>query len=611
MRKIAVLVRTWSNGYFKELVDGIKDYIQNKDVQVDIYNAYDCGNDERTKAETQILYLPQPDFYDALIINLNIDTLDEKLDKIADNFIERGKPVISIDQHYGAINSVCIDNYAASRKIVEHMVVEHNCKKLQFVGGYKDYIDSEERYRAFVDVLTENGLEIDQRYVGFYYFLFSDGEAALKSIVDNNLELPDAVICANDSMAIGYIKAATSLGYRVPEDILVCGFDNSSAGQTYYPSITSINKDIPTLAHEAIRLVCEALNGAKIPDSTLSTGKFVINESCGCPSQRDSIQEYKNLLQSSQQLDFAEIRQRNSRAVLCGCRSFEDLMGALDINIHKYNIPMVALFVKDECINGDPDLISFSCSSSNMTCYTYNRIINRVNPGTINKSEIFGDNQIYIYSPLYFNDKSFGFCLIPYIGDNYDMKQHTSYTDSISIAIENIIQKIHIDTMNRKFKELYVIDQLTGLYNRFGYSSMSGRLVTQENGKIYIVYIDLDGLKTINDTLGHETGDSAIIGAATCIKKVFNDTDIHVRMGGDEFLVVGPFTNEANLVNKEDQLSQELEQYSKDHELPFVLKASIGHSYNTEELKETELSKLMKIADTNMYNHKMAKKSQR
>ena len=86
-----------------------------------------------------------------------------------------------------------------------------------------------------------------------------------------------------------------------------------------------------------------------------------------------------------------------------------------------------------------------------------------------------------------------------------------------------------------------IIDELTGLYNRRGLHTLGNQqveLAKRHNDDIFIFYLDLDGMKSINDTLGHEFGDKALIDASNIMHKTFRTTDILSRIGGDEFVVV-------------------------------------------------------------------------
>ena len=89
--------------------------------------------------------------------------------------------------------------------------------------------------------------------------------------------------------------------------------------------------------------------------------------------------------------------------------------------------------------------------------------------------------------------------------------------------------------------DLYIKDALTGLLNRRGFEQGIARYFTNgklENDPIAVASIDMDGLKDINDNLGHAAGDEALKGIAHCLESVMNEGEIAARIGGDEFVAV-------------------------------------------------------------------------
>ena len=609
MRKIAILTKTWSNNYFMDFMEGVNEYIKDKDIRVDVFNAYDIGSSAlRSKNELSIHSLPVPSHYESLIIFINSDGNDYEIDNIIDSFVSLKKPVISIDRKIGALPYMSIDNYASEYELVEHMIVEHGCKLFQYIGGTEGFFDNVERYRALKDCLEHHGLTLDENYVSYHNFMEADGIKAYEMIRERGLRLPDCVISANDNMAVGYVRRAEKDGFYAPRDYKICGFDNVNEGQKHYPSITSVNKNISQIAYDSLRYAEEARYGAKIPSQTLIKGRLQINDSCGCNEDRDIIDSYRRAIEDEKQRDRADRQQRDSRGVLCACKNFEELQRALDVNYSEIGLYEVAACIKDEVykVGGE---ISPLCYSEKMRCYTASSVSKINRASTLIPDEWKDRNdRILVYSPFYFNNDILGYCIMPYKAEVYDKRYHEVFVDSISIAIENIRQKMLIDSMNQRFKELYVVDQMTGLYNRFGYSAMAGKLFGENKGRVYIVYVDIDNLKKMNDNYGHDIGDLAIKGAALCIRNVFDDTNIHVRMGGDEFLIMGKFISEEELLDKERRLLEKMNEYTKTHKLPVPLEASIGHSFNVNDIEETELEKMLKSADSNMYEIKQRRK---
>jgi two-component system, cell cycle response regulator len=154
-------------------------------------------------------------------------------------------------------------------------------------------------------------------------------------------------------------------------------------------------------------------------------------------------------------------------------------------------------------------------------------------------------------------------------------------------------------------------DDLTGLYNRRGFFALSGqqiKVAEREKRCLWFVLADLDGLKKINDTLGHETGDQAIRDAADILRDVFRAADIIGRIGGDEFAIVAPEKTPAQLekiiINR---IKDKIGAFSLTSGRPYGLSISSGAAYWTPE-SSGSVDEMLAEADTSMYRQKREKR---
>jgi len=114
--------------------------------------------------------------------------------------------------------------------------------------------------------------------------------------------------------------------------------------------------------------------------------------------------------------------------------------------------------------------------------------------------------------------------------------------DARTVAVTVVSKDVNdLKSMEEKLRNLTLTDDLTGLYNRRGFFTMVEsllKLARRYKRSVFLLYADMDGLKEINDVLGHHEGDQAIIDTANIIKATFRETDIVARIGGDEFVVI-------------------------------------------------------------------------
>lgn len=175
----------------------------------------------------------------------------------------------------------------------------------------------------------------------------------------------------------------------------------------------------------------------------------------------------------------------------------------------------------------------------------------------------------------------------------------------ILIQKDDMLRKLWLE--NKKLNYLASTDAMTGVLNRKSGLEMLERefkLSNINNKNLVICFVDVDGLKIINDTFGHEEGDKLLMSAAKILKESIRKTDFVIRMGGDEFLVVFPETTmkEANKVW--GRILKLVEEINKNNEKYNLSLSSGFYEYTKETEKKLTINELIKKADVEMYKVK-------
>jgi DNA-binding LacI/PurR family transcriptional regulator/signal transduction histidine kinase/DNA-binding NarL/FixJ family response regulator len=193
----------------------------------------------------------------------------------------RSFPLCSIGLELPGVPSIVVDNRGGVEAVLEHMLREHDRRRLAFIGGPPENPEAQIRAEAYRSVLERRGIAVDPALMADGYFTSRGGYAAMDAILARGVEF-DAVIAANDAMALAAIRALRQRGYRVPRDLAVTGFDDVQDASLGNPPLTTVAQPFEVMAERAIALVLEQLAGRSVPSCIELPTDLIVRRSCGC-----------------------------------------------------------------------------------------------------------------------------------------------------------------------------------------------------------------------------------------------------------------------------------------------------------------------------------------
>lgn len=620
-KKIALFTNGWSSEFLQEIGQGIVSAASIADLDIFTFVNYTMFNDdpENRTAEANIFKLPDVSTFDGAIIMANTFNIQEEIEYVHNAVLAAGIPAISLEYHLDGIDYFGTDDASGMRALTKHLIKHHKIKNAVFIGGMKEHTGSNIRLNAVKATLAEYNLELQDNNIIYGQFSAAPAVAAFEKWYANNGKLPDAIICANDIMAIGICNWLKDHQYRIPDDVIVTGFDCLNIGQEYDPPLTTVNREWYTMGIKCIEKLLAKMSGKQIMANEELATNMVCGASCGCKNDNFSVSRLLRKSDYRFQLDgftcdqhfrhmYIAMRKSGTAAELT--QSLSDFFikeGWLEGN----NI-MVAFnpryFSSEDWsvlnTDGYPENMEVICNVSYRCCLETG--ITKTSDlifAAASRSDSCG---CYFFVPIRVDEYSLGFAMLSSDFTIFQKDVLYLWCRHMSQYTEQVKSNALINQLNKRLSALSVTDALTGIYNRTGCETMMYTGVEQNQanqGQSVIMIADLDRLKYINDTYGHNQGDTAIKLAVSALLKALPSGYMIGRYGGDEFLITGYPDAPVDLDALIDSIGAEAELESERNSTPYTLSISIG-AIQLDKGVTADIMECIRIADAKMYKMK-------
>ncbi|MFZ5890637.1 MAG: LacI family DNA-binding transcriptional regulator [Myxococcota bacterium] len=224
-----------------------------------------------------------PDAVDAMILlSATLRGFDEELKRLVDT---SQAPVVSIGANLARASSITADDETGVFQAIAHLVKRHDCKRIAFIAGPEGSFDGARRLTAYRIALDSFKLPWDPTLAVRGDYEARSGREAVLELRRNGSRSFDAIVAANDLMAIGAIEGLRAGGIKVPDDVKVVGFDDMEEASFTSPSLTTVRQPIAEQGLCAADVVLRELGGQGLDEvPTHISTPLVIRQSCGCAS---------------------------------------------------------------------------------------------------------------------------------------------------------------------------------------------------------------------------------------------------------------------------------------------------------------------------------------
>ena len=622
---VAVIVSGIDEEYQNSILKGIQDFASKHNINVSNFIAYGgiLKSQKYDYGEFNIYDLANFSAFDGAILLTNTIASTAATEKIVERVKESGIPAVSIDNNIDGFYHIGIDNFSAMEVMVRHIAEHHGAKIINYISGPDNNPESVLRLKAYKTVLEENGIPIEEERIYHGLFRGSDGREAVNAFLQSDLEFPEAIICANDAMALSAVIELEKYGKNVPGDVLVTGFDSIYAAQNYSPEISSVTRPLKQSGALACKIIFDHINGIENKQSNIMPTEYIFAESCGCPSKIiDDISQFKKANYRSLETYNIYVPLINRMSCeLEECVTFEENIAVIkelvkEIRCEKFFLCMCENWSLDYNDDDTAQVHGYTEKVQPVVAYINGQFIDYPEfESSLMLPELFKDvvkSSVYYFMPIHFREHCLGYCVVCNCNFPMESVMYHTWVMNISNSLENIRKIICLDRLVSKLDQMSVMDPLVQIYNRNGLNQKARPLYEKcvaGEKDVMIMFVDMDNLKVINDKFGHNEGDFALKSIAQALKNATDESQnqICARFGGDEFIVFAADSDKSAAEGIVKRVDEYLENVNGTADKPYEVHASIGYHIARANTKQT-LYNLVTIADQIMYENKKRRK---
>ena len=585
--------------------------------------------------ERMIYDLPDYSSFDGIVIDA-ISLTDQSVPEFPPHLAEMLKaakcPVVCMGTGIGEHKVIKSSNDFNLREICRHVVCHHGKRDIIILTGPKGNHEAEDRLTIFLDELEKLGAPVPEENIVYGNFWYDCGTALADEILSGKRKMPEAVIAASDHMALGMIDRLVKNGVKVPDDIIAVGFEATQEALLGEVSLTSFESNFTKTAADAVDYIHSIIE----PDVPLQPYEpqadkiFHPAMSCGCePDLRRAAQAFKDALyyrsrnyteaELMDNIDIGLLMENYVSEILTASETPDACMENIYHNSY-LTLPFLNfglclrtdwLTADNSELDGYTDKMILAVANSKVGDLNYHEAERRVvfdrrimHPALQKYTE---KPCVFYFSAVHYSNRTLGYTML---------QRELSNKHILNLVFRNWLRNVNNALQMLRARNSYVMlsirDNMTGLYNRRGmYESFEKmQAAAKPADRLFTAVIDMDGLKYINDTFGHNEGDYGINAVSKAAQQSAREEEFCVRAGGDEFYVIGIGDYADGECEKRcAAYLSALADISANSGKPYPISASIGCALG--EAGDFDLEELLRIADEEMYRFKVMRKKHR
>lgn len=596
---------------------------QKRGCKLIVFNSpVDFFRNDRKDADAETVYrLMNYDVLDAVVICAESFLNRAVYERVIQEAQAHEVPVILLKEQAEGCASIVSDYRDAFKAVMHHVIRDHGVTDTFFIAGSKENDpESANRITCYREVLSENGLPFSDELVDYGAYWDVPAKQVIRRLLKKRHRPPRAIFCANDYMAIAVCDALQQHGFRVPEDVIVTGFDGVPEAEYRVPQLTTCTEDFDSLAEQTITLIEKRCSGEDVPAVSVNPYSARVAESCGCPCR------------------CLELRQEVHRQyalvhdVLAHDAFVDDWLGmALEIRELSDFMPLLSTLAVTWgyiCLNDDLNarLTGDAPAHPNMPFTDSMDLIesestpDKLGVNRFPRAEIIPDlagwvneerDTICVVSAIHAEENVYGYYVVKTGQISIEAQRVNRTMNALNIAFNLIVIYYKKRSMLRGLMNAALTDQLTGLPNLKGTTQWFEAFAADPKNHERPLTISVYGLpkyKYIYENFGIQEIEKSIRFVADTLKRSNRDDAFIGHVTDDEFLVINCYdswTEVADTINDATaKFFEAVSQFNSDSHREYELEVNAGCTDLSPGWNGT-LEAFSKLAGNAMYLNRM------
>ncbi len=529
--------------------------------RVFVYNSFRdfYHNDKYDMGSKSIYQAVNFDILDALVIDYRSFYDKEIIEDLITRAKMHGLPIIVLNEQRDDCFCITNDYDETYKTLIRHVVKDHGKRKVNFLAGIKDEPNSERRLNCYKDVLAENGIPFEEKRVAYGNYWNVPCYAVIDEWVKSGEPLPEAIICVNDSSAIDACDRLALYGYKVPDDILVTGFDGIKSANFHTPQLSTCCKNNHDFARSCMELIRMGVEEHKAPCTVSKKYSVIISESCGCPLPCDrSFRDQAGHLYRT----VIDMQMHETALYSWADRIIESTeLGSIGENLHDNILPGSSVCLNNNFLSsirkGEPTNPDAPFTAKMIAIATKNEQYKSTSQEIFDLADMYpqieryiSDEVMFVFQSIYVGDKVCGYYAIRTNNISGEAHKIHRLCRIINIAFGTLVSRVEQNHMISRIEDMQYRDPFTEQLNLKGLINRIEKISDfAHTRRIAVSVYSIRQYKYIYENYGINDIEEAVALVSESLQISNPSNSIIARIADDEFAVVNLEAEDVDMSN--------------------------------------------------------------